>query len=289
MKKGIVFLIIICVLCVGEWIRELCTFRVTHYQIHSPKLNALKKERKIVFLSDLHNKCYGKENSKLLEAIRKENPECILIAGDMIVGRVGDSVESTKKFIEKLTEIAPVYYENGNHEYRMKIDTEKYGNVYETYRKELKECGVHFLENSKVTLQWDGILTTIYGLEIPEKCYTRWKKVPFTQDEMKHLLGEADPEEYRILLAHNPVYTATYLEWGADLSLSGHLHGGIVRLPFLGGVITPQMKLFPKYSGELTQEGDAAVVVGKGLGTHTINVRFLNPAEVVVLHMNSEV
>lgn len=105
---------------------------------------------------------------------------------------------------------------------------------------------------------------------------------------MEALIGKADKTEYNILLAHNPVFTPTYLGWGADLSISGHLHGGIVRIPYLGGVITPQMKLFPKYSGELTREGESAVVVSKGLGTHTIKVRFMNPAELVVIHLSKK-
>ena len=86
-------------------------------------------------------------------------------------------------------------------------------------------------------------------------------------------------------MAHNPSYVKEYVEWGADLILCGHLHGGIVRIPGLTGLITPALEWFPKYSGDLYYEGDKVIVVSKGLGTHTINLRFLNPAEVVVLHV----
>ena len=86
-------------------------------------------------------------------------------------------------------------------------------------------------------------------------------------------------------MAHNPVYMEAYKKWGADLVLCGHLHGGIVRIPWLGGVISPQFRLFPKHSGELTKEGEQNMVVSKGLGTHTIKIRFLNMAEVIVLHI----
>ena len=78
------------------------------------------------------------------------------------------------------------------------------------------------------------------------------------------------------------------MKWGADLTLSGHLHGGLVRIPGLGGVISPQIKLFPKYSGELTSEGEQAVVVSKGLGMHTICFRFCNPAEMIVLQIGGK-
>lgn len=289
MEKMIGFLLAACIFCIVEWVRELHSFRITHYHIDSPKLKKLKNERKVILLSDLHNHCYGKENEKLLSAIRNERPDVILIAGDMPVGRAGDSVEAAEKFVSKLPGIAPTYYGMGNHEQRMKNEPEKYGNVYEAYHKNLAACGVQFLENQKAELEWDGIPVHIHGLEIPANCYTRLRQVSFGQKNIETLLGKAEPSGYQILIAHNPAFSPVYLEWGADLSVSGHLHGGIVRIPFLGGIITPQMKLFPKYSGELTMEGNSAVVVSKGLGTHTINVRFLNPAEIVVLHMNGEV
>jgi predicted MPP superfamily phosphohydrolase len=79
-----------------------------------------------------------------------------------------------------------------------------------------------------------------------------------------------------------------YVEWGADLVLSGHLHGGIVRIPGLVGAISPSFEIFPKYSGDLYYEEDTAIVVSKGLGTHTINIRLFNSAEVVVIHLKSD-
>ena len=88
------------------------------------------------------------------------------------------------------------------------------------------------------------------------------------------------------MIAHNPIFANSYLDWGADLVLSGHLHGGVVRLPGIGGIITPDFTLFPKFSGELTKVNDASVVVSKGIGIHTIKVRLFNPAEVVVMHIS---
>ena len=88
------------------------------------------------------------------------------------------------------------------------------------------------------------------------------------------------------MIAHNPTFMDTYLKWGADLVTSGHLHGGVVRIPFVGGIISPQFVLFPKYSGEMKSVGEATAVVSKGIGIHTIKVRLLNPAEIVVMHIN---
>ena len=84
------------------------------------------------------------------------------------------------------------------------------------------------------------------------------------------------------------LYFDAYKKWGADLVLSGHLHGGIIRLPGIGGLITPQAIPFPKYSGEMTTEGEQTIIVSRGLGTHTINLRFLNEAEMIVIHLRGE-
>lgn len=102
-------------------------------------------------------------------------------------------------------------------------------------------------------------------------------------EKIEKLIGEADENSFEILIAHNPVYAEEYAKWGADIILSGHLHGGIVRIPFWRGVVSPQISLFPKYSGGNYQIGDSNLIVSRGLGMHTIKIRLFNEAEVVVL------
>lgn len=286
MTKWLILIGVIVLICIVEWIREIVTFKVTHYDIKSDKLNKLNHEYKIVFLSDLHNNRYGKNNEKLLAAVREQNPDLILVGGDMLVGKADVPSKVAEDFVSKLTEICPVYYANGNHEQRMKIYPETYGTKYQEYKKTLTNKGVRFLENTHVDLLWNNCPIQIHGIEIPREGYKKFKKTTISLEQVKECVGQADIEKFQILLAHNPVYMDTYLKWGADLVLSGHLHGGIVRIPGVGGVITPQFRLFPKYSGELTMKDGKHVVVSKGLGTHTLKIRFLNPAEVVVLHLN---
>ena len=145
--------VIIAVVVVGivfalmENARELSRFKTVHYQIVSPKLSGLYGEKKLIHLSDLHDKCYGTDNEPLLRAIRKEQPDLILISGDMLVGVVGGTYQNAVKLMEKLTKIAPVYYTNGNHEQRLKERTAKYGDVYAGYKKSLESADVTFLEN----------------------------------------------------------------------------------------------------------------------------------------------
>lgn len=285
MTKWSIVIGIILLLCVAEWIRELFTFKITHYEITSDKLHGLKDERTIVFLSDLHSNRYGKDNSRLLDAIRRQKPDFILIGGDMLVGKKRSSTKIAEDFVEQLTAICQVYYANGNHEQRMKLDSYKYGDKYQEYKLHLEQLGVRFIENNHIDCSWDGSQIQIYGLEIPSTAYKKYRKSAVSKEKIEKLIGQADEHKYQILLAHHPMYMESYIQWGADLVLSGHLHGGVVRIPGLGGVITPQLCLFPKYSGELTVEGDTTVVVSKGLGTHTIKIRFMNPAEVVVLHV----
>lgn len=285
MVKWLILIGVIIFICIAEWIREIVTFKVTHYHITSDKLHDLQRGRKVVFLSDLHNNRYGKDNEKLLTAVKEQKPDFIVIGGDMLVGKANIPSKVAEDFVSKLTEICPVYYANGNHEQRMKVYPETFGTTFQEYKDRLIKSGVTFVENENVDFNWDGCQVKIHGLEIPVEFYKKFRKQTLPVDVVREQIGEPKADCYNILLAHNPTYTNTYLEWGADLILSGHFHGGVVRIPGLGGIITPQWHMFPKYSGELTEKDGKHVVVSKGLGTHTIKVRFLNPAEIVVLHI----
>ena len=286
MEKWILLIVTVFLLIFLEWMREIRTYKITRYKVSSKKLNGIKRERKIIFLSDLHNYCYGKNNEKLIKTIKREQPDYILVAGDMVVGKPGVSTKVAEALMVQLPAICPVYYANGNHEQRMQEFPSIYGESYEQYKNIVEKAGVHWLSNKKVSEDWDGIPVEIYGLEIPNKKYKKFMTHSFSDKDVTEALGNANKEVYDILIAHNPVFVDSYLDWGADLVLSGHFHGGVVRLPVIGGIVTPMFSFFPKYSGEMTKVDDATVVVSKGLGLHTIKVRLFNPAEVVVMHIN---
>ena len=129
--------------------RELHFFKVTRYHVTSRKLSGLSGPLTILFLSDLHNWKYGEHNERLLSAIENEHPDLILIGGDMLVGKKETPCDICPGSRPgKLPSLCPVYYANGNHEQRMKEETEIYGNVYEVYKRKLDESGVIFLENA---------------------------------------------------------------------------------------------------------------------------------------------
>ena len=269
-----------------EIYRELHHFRVTHYTIESQKFKGFSRDLNLIFLSDLHNRVYGEKNEPLLQAIRNEKPDLILIGGDMLVGKEDASNDIALDFTSQLPEIAPVLYATGNHEQRMREKPEIYQAAYADYRQQLKDRGVLFLENGSCRIEAGTVLLEISGVELPSASYKKLKKLPIQASDIAEYLHKdsvsvTEDSVYRILLAHNPAYMNAYKGWGADLILSGHLHGGVMRLPGIGGVITPQAFLFPKYSGEMTKEGEQTIIVSRGLGTHTINIRLFNQPEVV--------
>lgn len=278
-----------------EIYRELHEFRVTHYTVTSTKWAKHAAEDKVIFLSDLHEHLYGEHNKDLLTAIREEHPAAIFIGGDMPVakkgknnGKMGITFQNAAEFVNNLQKICPVYYANGNHEQRMKERMENHGEDYIQYCQAIEGRNLRFLENESVDLEIGGKQMRLSGLELPMESYEKFKRTEVPVSEITKRLGKCSDEAYQILLAHNPEYTESYLEWGADLILCGHLHGGLICLPNGKSVITPQFHLFPKYAGEMTKVGEQRVIVSRGLGTHTIHVRLFNPAEVIVLHMKGE-
>ena len=284
------FCIVILLLIAGvfaEVERELHTFCITRYEVLSPKWNG-EKSGKIIFLSDLHNHEYGLHNKKLIDKIKMENPELILIGGDILVGKEDISYESAAKFVEAICKIAPVYYANGNHEQRMKEKPEKYGDAFVKYKKRLLDAGVCFLENESAEVELDGNKLSLTGLELRMEVYEKMKTHKVTKDDIAQKVGSAKQEEIQILLAHNPEYMEAYQAWGSDITLSGHLHGGLICLPNGKSVITPQFHLFPKHAGEMKVKGNQTAIVSRGLGTHTVNIRLFNPAELIVFQISKQ-
>lgn len=284
-KIILIIVAVFIVYCLIEMIRELRDFRVTKYRICSQKLNGIKRKKKIIFLSDLHNRMYGEENERLLESIRNQHPDLILIGGDMLVRKDGNSYDKTVHFLAKLPGICPVYCANGNHEQKLKELPDKYEQSYEEYKKALTASGIHMLENASETVKLDEVPVKLSGLEIPLGAYARFGKKELSLKEITDRIGEHG-DDYQILLAHHPGYMKEYLAYGADLILGGHYHGCVVQLPGIGGVISPNFTLFPKYSGGIYPEGEQTAVVSRGLGTHSVPLRLWNWPELIVLELS---
>lgn len=283
MNWVIISIIVLCVVGVllgCEIYRESKSFVVKTYDIKIEQ-DSFEKEHNIVFVSDLHNHIYGKGNAKLLQTIKELKPELVLVGGDIPVAKEGVDLQKAIDFITQLAKEHEVFYANGNHEYRMRLYPEKYGSMYEEYNNAIKD-NVKYLLNEIRTIKIENVSMDIAGVEIPAEYYKRFSHQILEKEDMEMLIGKKN-ERYTILLAHNPEYFKAYAEWGADLTLSGHVHGGVVRLPILGGVISPSFTLFPKYDGGRKREYGKEMIISRGLGMHTIPIRLFNPAELVVL------
>jgi len=249
---------------------------------HTVSDRRIRKKCRAVVLADLHNKCYGKDNERLLAAIYEKEPDFIFIAGDILTAHPKASMEPALKLLKELSAKYPIYYGNGNHEHRLKLYPETYGDMAKDYGEALAKLGIIPMVNSHVELPEHGIV--IYGAQIDKYFYKRFRPGEMTISYLEKILGKKAEEKYTVLLAHNPDYFPQYAAWGADLTLSGHIHGGVARVPFWGkGVLSPALRLFPKYDGGIFVENGRTMVLSRGLGTHTIPVRLFNPAELWVI------
>lgn len=253
-------------------------FVVVEEEFELPKL---KKGCKFVMISDLHNKVYGRDNEKVVEAVRRANPDFIIIAGDLITSHVKESIEPGVNLVKALREKYRIYYALGNHETKLKMYPEKFGDMYDSLVKEMRHQNVTMLVDESCVLQEYSICMT--GLELGRVFFARFKKREMEVGHLEKHIGSVDKQYCNILIAHNPDYFEEYAAWGADLVLAGHVHGGIMRLPLLGGVIAPSYKLFPKYDGGVFKEGKSTMLLGRGMGAHTLPFRFFNPAELYVV------
>lgn len=273
-------ILVVCILtCIWVMLYDSHHFVV---RTHTVKDKRIKKRKKAIVIADLHNKKYGKENEILLNTIREINPDCVLIAGDILTAVPGKDMDPAVSFLRELSKNYPVYYGNGNHEHRIKLYPETYGTMAEEFGNSLKESGIEPLVNRHVSFPESGL--SVYGSEIDRRFYKRFHVTEMEPDYLDKTLGKPDESLYTILLAHNPDYFKQYADWGADLVLSGHVHGGVVRIPLWGkGVISPSLRLFPKYDGGVFFEKNTTMILSRGLGAHTIPVRVFNPGEIWVV------
>ncbi|MBO7729488.1 MAG: metallophosphoesterase [Lachnospiraceae bacterium] len=258
----------------------------TDYEIETDKFPEGKRLRLLV-LSDLHDRVYGPENEKLLDMMRSCEPDAILLTGDILTASRKKDPNQVFAFLAKSSKIAPMYYAPGNHERKIKEKKETFGILYDVFRRTLKQNQICYLENEKTILD-DNV--TLYGLDLDLKYYPKLpyknKKPIYSAQEMEEDLGTMDPARYNIILAHSPRYFNAYASSGADLVLSGHYHGGAVRIPKLGGVISPQFVFFPEYDKGVYKKENTEMIVSSGCGSHKVHLRLFNKPEVMVVDIH---
>ncbi|MBQ9950190.1 MAG: metallophosphoesterase [Clostridia bacterium] len=231
-------------------------------------------------MSDLHGKYFGANNSVLSEAVADTDPDIVILAGDMC-GRDG-GIKAAAALTERLKEACEnVYYSFGNHESR---ETEQRTQIISA----MESAGATVLNNKSAECTVNGKKVNIHGLELPLYYYTGYDEngrliYDLTSEEITTYVGEAS-DETDILIAHNPIYFDVYASWGADIVLSGHNHGGVIRLPWLGGLATPNGdKRPPRFDCGEYKSGDSTMYISRGLGDWIGPVRAFNLPEIYVI------
>lgn len=258
-----------------NWL-TITNFKVRDEQIESPF--------RIVLVSDLHNHRFGKDNHSLIEKIEAQSPDLIVLDGDMINNNSKNS-EVAVKIIEQLKDVAPVYYSLGNHEYEY-IEAGTSDLI-----DELEKAGAIVLDHKIYDIEVNGNEIRLgglyeYGFE------TSMQTEEENEKAVAYLEEFTDTDRYQIICPHRPesLYCWDFVDqWGIDLQLSGHLHGGQVIIPFKGGLYSPVDGWFPRYDYGQYEIGDATMIITRGLGSNIKKLpRFNNPPEIAVIDILPE-
>ena len=225
---------------------------------------------KIVQISDLHNAEFGTDNQKLIDILKSEAPDAIVITGDLIDAR-RTNTEIAESFARRCMEIADCYYVPGNHEARL-------GGTYDAFESALIADGVNVLRNGSVRIRKEMDAIRIVGVDDPA-----FAKASDAITNLDAALEALSSDDFTILLAHRPELIDEYSKWGIDLVLSGHAHGGQIRLPGIGGLYAPGQGFFPRYTSGSYTVGDTEMIVSRGIGNSAFPLRVNDRPEVVIV------
>ena len=222
---------------------------------------------RIVHLSDLHGKYFGKDNERLYAAVRAAQPEYIFVTGDLVDRGTEEPNAYATEVGAALSAIAPTYYVTGNHEWA--------AGVVRELEPLLEQCGVTVLSNEYVMLERNGDRIALLGAE-DSNGYADQKTVQELADQVRQEQGAV----YEILLSHRNNHYEQYTQARVDLTLAGHAHGGLIRLPGTDGLVGPKRELFPQYTAGLYDLSYGQMVVSRGLGNQFPCFRLLNRPDV---------
>ncbi len=275
MKKLFKILLILLIITFLVIANSYLVIDVTNYEINNDKIPDSFNNYKIMLLSDLHNRNINKKISNIIE---RENPDIIVMSGDMA------NYDAYNNFLDLCNMIKnnDIYYVVGNHEQDMKKG------FYNNFINEISSY-VNILDNEKEIIEKDDEYINLYGLSYPLRYYSSKGLYILSKEDIVNRIGNSNKNEYNILLTHNPLFYEAYSDWGSDLTLSGHMHGGMIKLPYIGGLLSPDFTFFPKYSEGNNKINDMNLIVSRGLGYgYSFKIRFNNPGEVVLITLKSK-
>lgn len=265
----IIIAFILLFIAYGLWCNQ--ALDVNRYDVESERVPEAFDGFKIAHISDVHNTEIGRDNEKLLKMLEAAEPDIIAITGDLIDSRQ-TKIDVALKFVEEALKIAPCYYVSGNHEQRIE--------EYIRLNTEMKKLGVEVLENRKIQLEKNGETIIIAGIDDP--MFTMDPTIEEPDMVIEEALGKliSGEDGYTILLSHRPEVFEVYAQSSTDLVLCGHAHGGQIKVPFVGGIISPGEGFFPKYYEGIHREKGTVMVISRGIGNSLFPIRINNRPEV---------
>ena len=278
-KKEIIICssIIMSCLLLSYFYYENTTLQITNYSISSSKIPNEFNDYKIIQISDYHNERSNRLNKFLIEKLKNEKPDIIVITGDFIdPNRM--HMEQSINFVKEIKGIAPIYYVSGNHEAKI--------SNYEKWKNLLEEQEVIILENETKIIEKENSKINIIGINDPKMAHEKSvKNSTIINKELE--ISNYNKDLFSILLSHRPEVFRTYVENNIDLVLTGHAHGGQIRIPFIGGIVAPNQGLFPKYTSGLFTENNTNMIISRGIGNSIIPFRINNRPELVVITLKT--
>ena len=241
-----------------------CKLNIVHYTLQTEKFT---KPVRIVMLSDLHGSVYGENQIDLIDAVKKQKPDIIIFAGDILVEDMPHL--GPIMLLEGIKDICPCYAAAGNHE--LKTDDKT------SCKKLFRDYGVTVVESENSTVTINGQTIDICGLEDPFAGQEEFQR-------QINVLTDFKTENFSLLISHHAEFVELYKKMDFDLVLSGHAHGGQWRVPFvLNGLYAPDQGFFPKYTGGMYEHNNTTQIVGRGLVKFYIIPRVFNRPELVVV------
>lgn len=240
--------------------------QLSKYKIILNQLPQQMNGMKVVHISDLHDAKFGENQERLIEQVKTEKPDLIVVTGDLI-DRHNYELERSLDAVKGFVKIAPTYFVDGNHE----ISINKLDEIHSA----LKEVGVHVLNNEAMDFKWNNHVISIVGISDPLSGDS-------IEDMLVKALHNVPNNQFKLLLSHRSENAADYANYGIDLVYTGHAHGGQIRIPGIGGMVNHQGQLFPNYLEGVVKTGDTQQVISRGLGNSLFPARVFNRPEIVV-------
>lgn len=268
-RKTAVLLVLTALLAAGFLLWGNCSLQTTETALVSPALPPAFDGLRIVELADLHGRVFGRGSRRLLAAVRRAEPDLICIDGDLFDEHT--DLAMLPPLLRGLCAIAPVYYVTGNHEWRVP--------GLRGILAQMRACGVTVLQDDWRVLRRGEDALIVAGTDDP--CGPAERKTP--AELIANIRAEAGEAAFLLLLTHRNDQLPQWSALGVQAVLAGHCHGGVVRLPFVGGLFGTDRRLFPAWDAGLYRQGETVLYVSRGLGYTNVHFRLFNRPEVAVI------